>query len=137
MVGIGGMTTVGLALLGIPLAGALGLLAGLMSFIPNIGPVIATIPALLVAFLQSPERAVYTLLIYMLIQGLNGYVLAPLVDRRSIDMSPVLAFAAQIVFGIAFGFIGVVLAIPLTAVMAIFVKKLYVERLSESDAQPV
>jgi len=114
-------------LLGMPLALTLGLLAGVLNFIPNFGPLIAAIPAVLVAFLQSPQQALYVGLLYVLLQMIDGYVLTPLVDRRSVELPPVLTIAAQILLGVIYGFLGLLIASPLTATVTLLVKMFYVE----------
>ncbi len=124
---IGGLTTAGLWLLGVPLALLLGLLAGLLNFIPYIGPWIAAIPAVLIAFLQGPQQALNVALFYLVLQTIDGYVLTPLVDRRSVELPPVLTITALLLMGLAFGFIGILLASPLAAAVMILVKMVYVE----------
>jgi predicted PurR-regulated permease PerM len=125
----GGLTAIGLRLLGIPLSLTLGLLAGLLNFVPNFGPWIAAIPAVLIAFLQGPEQALYVALLYLVLQSIDGYLLTPLVDRRSVELPPVLTITAQVILGLAFGFLGILLASPLTAVAMILIKMLYIEDL--------
>jgi predicted PurR-regulated permease PerM len=123
----GGLTTAGLWLLGVPLAVSLGLLAGLLNFVPNFGPWIAAIPAVLIGFLQSPQQALNVALLYLVLQTIDGYVLTPIVDRRSAELPPVLTITAQVLLGLAFGFIGILLASPLAAAVMILVKMVYVE----------
>jgi predicted PurR-regulated permease PerM len=125
----GGLTAAGLWLLGVPLALPLGLLAGVLNFIPNFGPIIAAIPAVLIAFLQGPKQALYVALLYLVLQTVDGYLLTPLVDRKSVQLPPVLTITAQVLLGLAFGFVGILLASPLTAAVLIAVKMLYVEDL--------
>ena len=86
-------------------------------------------PAVLIAFLQGPQQALYVGILYVVMQSLDGYILTPLVDRRSVELPPVLTIVAQVLLGLAFGFVGVLLASPLTAVAMILVKMLYVEDL--------
>ncbi|HEY8535821.1 MAG TPA: AI-2E family transporter [Vicinamibacterales bacterium] len=129
MVANGALTTIALWLLGVPLAFTLGVLAGLLNFIPNFGPIIAAIPAVLIAFAHSPSMALYTALVYVAVQMVDGYVLTPLVDRRSVELPPALTIAAQVLLGVLFGFIGLLVASPLTACALILVKMLYVEDL--------
>lgn len=123
----GALTALGLWLLGMPLALTLGLLAGLLNFIPNFGPVIAAIPAVLIAFLQGPDQALYVALLYIALQMTDGYVFTPLVDRQSVELPPVLTIAAQVFLGLMFGFIGLLVASPLTATALLLVKMLYIE----------
>jgi predicted PurR-regulated permease PerM len=123
----GGLTAVGLWLLGVPLALPLGMLAGALNFIPNFGPIIAAVPAVLIAFLQGPQQALYVALLYLVLQTVDGYVLTPLVDKKSVELPPVLTITAQVLLGLAFGFIGILLASPFTAAVVIVVKMLYVE----------
>lgn len=125
----GALTAIGLWLLGVPLAFTLGVLAGILNFVPNFGPWIAAVPAVLVAFLQGPQQALNVGVLYIVMQSLDGYILTPLVDRRSVELPPVLTIVAQVLLGVAFGFVGILLASPLTAVAMILVKMLYVEDL--------
>jgi predicted PurR-regulated permease PerM len=132
----GALTAIGLKLLGIPLALTLGLLAGLLNFVPNFGPWIAAIPAVLIAFLQGPQQALYVAVLYLVLQSVDGYLLTPLVDRRSVELPPVLTITAQVILGLAFGFIGILLASPLTAVAMILIKMLYIEDLLGDRVMP-
>jgi predicted PurR-regulated permease PerM len=123
----GGLTALALWMLGVPLAVTLGLIAGILNFIPNFGPIIAAVPAVLIAFIQSPQLALYTALVYVAVQMVDGYLLTPLVDRKSVELPPVVTIAAQVLLGVLFGFIGLLVASPLTAAIMITVKMLYVE----------
>ena len=125
----GALTMIGLWILGVPLAFTLGVLMGILNFVPNFGPWIAAVPAVLVAFLQGPQQALYVGLLYIALQSIDGYILTPIVDRRSVELPPVLTIVAQVLLGLAFGFVGILLASPLTAVAMILVKMLYVEDL--------
>jgi predicted PurR-regulated permease PerM len=123
----GGLTALGLWLLGVPLAVVLGVLAGVLNFIPNFGPWIAAVPAVMIALLQSPRHAFYTAVLYFVLQTIDGYILTPLVDRRSVELPPVLTITAQVLLGVAFGFIGILLASPFTAAAMIAIEMIYVE----------
>ena len=127
MIIIGVLTAVGLWLLGVPLALTLGLLAALLTFIPNIGPILAVVPAALLALLQSPTRALYVVLLYLGIQTVESYLLTPLMQKRTVSLPPALTIFAQVLMGILVGRIGLVLATPLTAALFVLVKMLYVE----------
>jgi predicted PurR-regulated permease PerM len=75
------------------------------------------------------RQALYVALLYLVLQSVDGYLLTPLVDRKSVELPPVLMITAQVVLGLAFGFIGILLASPLTAVALILIKMLYIEDL--------
>jgi predicted PurR-regulated permease PerM len=127
MIAIGVMTTLGLAILGMPLALTLGIIAGLAAFIPTFGPIIALVPAVLLGFLDSPQMALYVFLLYMLVQGVDNYLLTPLVVRFTIRMPPALIVAAQLIAGVVFGQLGLVLAAPLIVAIVTLVRMIYVE----------
>lgn len=127
MVAIGVMIVIGLSLLKIPLALGLGTLAGLLSFIPNIGPILAALPAILLAFTQSPILALYVTLLYIGVQVIEGNILTPYIEKQTVSLPPALTMITQILFGILFGFLGLLLAAPLTAACVVLIKMLYVE----------
>jgi predicted PurR-regulated permease PerM len=120
-------TSVGLTLLGVPLALILGIIAGLLDFIPYVGPILAGVPAVLLALTISPDMAVYTLLLFVGIQLVEGYILQPLIEARAVDLAPAMVIVMQLVFGTLFGFAGVALATPLAAGLAVLVEMLYIE----------
>ena len=127
MVIIGIVTGVGLGLLGVPLAMVLGILAGLLDFIPYIGPILAGVPAVLIAFTESPTLALYVLLLFVGLQAAEAYLLSPLIERRTVSLPPALTIIMQTLLGTFFGLAGVALATPLTAVLAVLVTMLYVQ----------
>jgi predicted PurR-regulated permease PerM len=135
MTAVGLLSYIGLRLLGVPLALILAVVAFLLTFIPFIGPLLSAIPVVLVAFSQSPTMALYTLLLYTAIQMLEGYVLTPNVQRRSVSLPPALTIAAQVLFGVLVGSLGLALATPLAAAGMVAVNRLYVEEVLE-DGQP-
>lgn len=126
---IGVLTTLGLWLLGIQLALVLGLIAGLLSFIPNIGPVLAVIPALLLASLEGGRTVLYVAALYLFIQALESYVFTPWMQQRIVSVPPALTIAVQLLFGLLAGTLGLLLATPLAAVGMVLVRMLYVEDL--------
>jgi predicted PurR-regulated permease PerM len=123
----GGLTALGLWLLGTPLALTLGILTGLLNFIPNVGPLIAGIPAVLIAWTQGGTQALHVFLLYLVLQNVDGYVLTPLVQQRTVSLPPALTILAQLLLGILAGTLGLLLATPLAAAALVFVKRLYVE----------
>lgn len=134
MLVVGVTTGVGLALLGIPFAVVLGIIAGILNFIPNLGPYLAVAPALLIAFAQSPNQALYVFALYMGIQSLEGYLLTPLLDRRFVSVPPALLLFGQVLLGILLGLTGILFASPLIAVLLVIVRELYVK--DQLEASP-
>ncbi len=126
MVVVGLLVGLGLWALGMPSALALGLLAGVLEFIPFAGPVIAAIPAILLALAVSPDMALWVLLLYFAVQQFEGYVLTPLVQQYAVDLPGVILLFSLLAFGTLFGTLGLVLAAPLTVVAYVLVKRLYV-----------
>jgi predicted PurR-regulated permease PerM len=124
---VGLITTTGLWLLGIPLAGTLGLITGLFEFAPFIGPILAAVPAVLIAFTQSPMDALYVIILYIAIQQIEGYLITPYVQKRAVDLPPALTIFAQLLMGVLFGLFGLLLATPLVAASMVIVKMAYIE----------
>jgi len=124
---VGVLTWIGLLVLGVPASGGLAIIAGLLDVIPMIGPVIAGVPAVLLAFTVSPTAALWTVILFLLIQQLQGNFLQPMIQKHSVDVPPALLLFALVAFGLLFGFLGVVLAAPLTVVVFVMVRRLYVQ----------
>ncbi|WP_158045885.1 AI-2E family transporter [Skermanella pratensis] len=127
MLMVGALTGLGLWLLGVPSALALGLLAGLGEFVPLVGAFATAIPALLAASTVDMSTVVYTLVLYIVIQQVEGNLIMPMVERRMVSLPPALALFAVVAFGLMFGILGVIFATPLTVVAYVAVRKLYVE----------
>ena len=124
-----GVTTgAGLALLHVPLAFSLGLIAGLFEFVQYVGPVAAGIPALLLAFTQGPEHALSVLALFAGLHVFEGYLLQPYIAYRTVWLPPALTILAQVTLGLFGGIVGVAVAAPLTAVLTVLVRRLYVAR---------
>ncbi|GGC16992.1 AI-2E family transporter [Novosphingobium endophyticum] len=123
---VAALTWAGLALLGVPAAGGLGLIAGLLDIIPMVGPVIAGVPAVLLAFTVSPMTALWTLLLFLAIQQLQGNYLQPMIQKHAVDVPPAVLLFAVFAAGLLFGFLGVLLAAPLTVVVFVLVQRIYV-----------
>jgi predicted PurR-regulated permease PerM len=127
MTAVGTLTWVGLSLAGIPVAAALGLIAGLLSFVPFLGPALGAVPALLVGLLQGPSQALVVLIVYTAVQSLEGYLITPLIQERAVSVPPVVPITAQVMLGVLFGVLGLVLATPLAVVVTVLVQMLYIE----------
>jgi predicted PurR-regulated permease PerM len=127
MVVIGLLTTLGLWLLGIPLALILGLLAGLSEFVPYIGPLVALVPALLLGLLEGPTTALYILLLFSGIQLLESYLLTPLIERQAVYLPPAMTITVQLAFGLLIGGLGLLIATPLSAAVMVIIQMLYIQ----------
>jgi predicted PurR-regulated permease PerM len=124
---VGLLTGIGLALLGAPFALALGVLAGLMEFIPYIGPFVAAIPAILVGFAEGPQLALWIAALFLIIQSVESYVLSPLVQHRAVYLPPAVVLFSQVLMGVIVGALGVAVATPLAAAAMVAIGMLYVE----------
>jgi predicted PurR-regulated permease PerM len=124
------LTAIGLAIIGIPLWLVLALLAGLISFIPNFGPLIALIPALLVALMESPQTAALVAGLYILIQFIESNFITTLVQKKLLNMPPALIIIAQLIMGALTGAWGLVLATPLIVIVIVLVQELYLKNRS-------
>jgi predicted PurR-regulated permease PerM len=121
------LTGAGLALLGAPFPFALALLAGMMEFVPYLGPFIAAVPAIMVGFSVGPELALSVAGLFVGIQLLESYVLSPLVQHRAVYLPPAVILFAQVLMGAIVGALGVAVATPLAAAIMVAVTMLYVE----------
>ena len=123
---VGTLTGVGLWLLGMPSALLLGLIAGLLEFVPYLGPILSAVPAILLALAVSPDLAFWVALLYFAVQQFEGYLLTPLVQQYAVELPGVLLLFSLLAFGTLFGTLGIILAAPLTVVTYVLVKRLYV-----------
>lgn len=111
-----------------PLVLALALVAGLLNFIPNFGPLIALIPAALLGLMQGPNTALLVVALFTLIQIIQSTVTQPLIQRKMVSVPPALLVFGQVAMGVIAGFWGVLLATPLVAIVMTLVNRLYVEK---------
>ncbi len=135
MAAIGLVTTVALLALRVKAAVALGILAGLFEFIPTVGPLLSAIPAVAMGFVDSPEKALAIALVYMGIQFLENHILIPLLMRGGVDLPPALTVVSQALMALVFGFIGLMVAVPLLAAVIVPIKMLYVEGVIGDDVE--
>jgi predicted PurR-regulated permease PerM len=137
MVVIGTVTTVVLLILNVEAAFALGLLAGLMEFIPTVGPILSAVPAVAMGFVDSPQKALSVAIAYMGIQFLENHLLIPLLMKGGVNVPPVLTILGQALFTLLFGFLGLMVAVPVLAAVIVTVKMLYVEGVVGDDVAVV
>jgi predicted PurR-regulated permease PerM len=128
MAAIGTVTTIALLILKVKAAFALGLLAGLFEFIPTVGPLLSAIPAVAMGFLDSPEKALVVAAVYVGIQFLENHILIPLLMKGGMDLPPALTVVTQALLALVFGFLGLMVAVPLLATVMVTVQVLYVKK---------
>ena len=124
---VGTATTIGLWLAGVPVPLALGVLSGLSEFVPTLGPLLASIPAVLVGLAEGPRVALYAAGVFLVVQTLESYVLMPLVNKRAVSLLPAMTISAQILMGLLVGGLGVLFATPLVLSATVLVQMLYLE----------
>jgi predicted PurR-regulated permease PerM len=125
---VGVLIGVGLYMLGVPLSLTLGVLAGILDFIPIVGPLLSSVPAILLGFLISPLHALYVVILYIIVNTfIESYLLVPLIQRYAVRLPPALALIVLVLMGRLFGFLGVLLATPLAAAALVLIKMVYVE----------
>jgi predicted PurR-regulated permease PerM len=134
---VGSVTAVGLWLLNIQLALTLGLLSGLLTFIPYLGAIVSLVPALLLALTQGMGVAAYVVFLYVGVHVLEGYLVTPLIEQKAVQLPPALSIASQVILWTLAGAWGLALASPIAATLLIVVNMLYIEdELEESPAVP-
>lgn len=121
------LTAIGLGIIGMPLWLVLALLAGLISFIPNFGPLIALVPAVLVGLMEGPQMALMVAGLYLLVQVVESNFITPMIQQKLIDLPPALIILTQVVMGVLIGGWGLVLATPLTVIVVVLVQELYIK----------
>ncbi|QDV71770.1 pheromone autoinducer 2 transporter [Rosistilla carotiformis] len=124
---VGIATAIGMWAFGIPMPITLGVLAALLTFIPNIGPLLAAVPQMLLAVNVGTQMVLYVLLFNFVLQTLESYLITPIVQQREVSLPPVLTIAAQLLMGVVVGILGVMLAAPMVVVAMVFVKTLYID----------
>lgn len=114
----------------VPMAALLAILTGLLAFVPNLGAIISGVFMVLVGFSGGVDMGLYTVVVYLLVQNFDGYVVVPMIARKTVDLAPALVLAMQLIMGILFGVLGLLLADPLLAMI-----KVALERRAESNAE--
>ncbi|MDB5663293.1 MAG: permease, partial [Sphingomonas bacterium] len=115
---------------GVPMAALLGILTGLLAFLPNIGAIVSGVLIVLVGFSAGFNTGLWAIAVYLIVQTVDGYVIVPAVAKRSVDLAPALVLGAQLLFGALFGILGLALADPMVAMI-----KVLLEDRSESAAE--
>ena len=116
----------------VPMAALLGLLTGLLAFIPNIGAIISGVLMVLVGFSGGTDMGLYTIFVYFLVQNFDGYILIPMIAKKTVDLAPALVLGAQLIFGVLFGILGLALADPLLAMLKVALERRS-KRLEDGD----
>ena len=135
MIMVGVLIAVGLALVGVPSALALGLIAGVTEFVPIIGPVIGAIPALLLASTESWNMVLWTLAVFVVVQQIESNIIMPLVAGKAVAVPPAVGLFAVVAIGVLFGPLGLLLGYPLAIVIDAAVRRLYVRGTLGEDVE--
>lgn len=130
---IGIATTIGYVIIGVPAALALGLIAGLLEFVPYVGPVLAFIPAVALSLTVSLEMALWVVALYGVIQFLESNIVMPLLIKGVVKLPPALTLLFQAMMATLFGFLGLLLAVPILAAGKVVVQELYVDEVAEES----
>jgi len=108
---------------GVPMAALLGILTGLLAFIPNVGAVVSGVLMVIVGFSGGVDMGLYTIAVYVLVQAFDGYIVVPMIARKTVDLAPALVLGAQLIMGILFGILGLFLADPLMAMIKVALER--------------
>lgn len=125
---IGILIFVGLSILRVDYALVLALLAGILEIIPIIGPVIAALPAIFLAFMQSPLLAVFVIVLYLVVQQLENHILAPKIMQKAVGLDPIVIILVLLIGGKLAGILGVILAVPVATAISVFIHDIFEER---------
>jgi predicted PurR-regulated permease PerM len=124
---IGSSTGLALWVIGMPLAAALGTITGLFSFVPNFGPLVALIPVLAVAIINTPDKVGLVIVVYYVLQFIQSQLITPLLMGQEVNLPPAVILLSQIIAGLFFGFLGLLLSVPLAAIAMVLVQEIYVK----------
>jgi predicted PurR-regulated permease PerM len=128
------LITVGLSIIGVPVALVLGVITGITEIIPNLGPLIAMIPGVLLSLTISTSTAIIVSLLYIVSQTIVANIVTPLIQKKIINLPPALTLISQLIMGALSGALGIILAVPLLAIMMILVDELYVKKINQPIA---
>jgi predicted PurR-regulated permease PerM len=136
MVFEGVFTWVMLSIGGVPMAALLGLITGLLAFLPNIGAIISGVLMVAVGFSAGPNQGLWAIFVYFFVQNVDGYLVIPYIARRTVDLAPAVVLAAQLLLGALFGILGVLLADPIMATLKVGLMELSKSRAAEEGDPP-
>lgn len=126
---------IALTIVGVPMAPLLGILTGLLAFLPNIGSIVSGLLTILVGFSAGTETGLWAIAVYIGVQTFDGYVVVPMVARRSVDLAPALILSCQLLLGALFGILGLALADPIVAMVKVLLEKKSEISAEEAKAQ--
>ncbi len=130
---VASLSFVGLLLLGVPYAFAHAVLAGLLNFIPNLGPTLSAVSPVFVAFLQSPGKAALVVILYIVIQNLESYWFTPMAMQKQVSLLPAATLIAQIFFATFLGPLGLILALPMAVVSKTWIEEAWIKDVLEQE----
>ena len=133
---VGTMAAIGLSLLGVKQVAANAVLAGLLNIIPNVGPTLSTLFPISAALLEAPWKAVLVLILYIIIQNLESYLITPSVMHHQLKLLPGLTLSAQLLFTLMFGPLGLVLALPLAVCVQVIVREVFIRDILDPWTTP-
>lgn len=124
---VGVLTAIGMWFLGVPMFGTLGVLAAIFTFIPNIGPLLAAVPQILLALNSGGNTVLYVIIFNLTLEGIESYLVTPMIQKHEVSLPPIVTIAAQMLMGALLGIIGLMMAAPLVVVLTVLVQMLYIE----------
>jgi len=122
------LTAIGLSIIGIPMVFALAIIAGILNFIPNFGPIIAMIPAVLIGLSQGMNTGLIVAGLYIFIQVLESNFITPTVQKKLVSIPPAMIIIGQLIVGSLTGYLGIILATPVVLIIMVLVKELYINK---------
>ncbi|MFD0794420.1 AI-2E family transporter [Mucilaginibacter litoreus] len=128
------MISIGLYIIGIPVALVLALLTGLLKLIPNFGSLAAMIPGVLLALTKDLNTAIITALLYMVSQTIVSNIVTPLIQKKMINIPPALTIISQVIMGVLSGVLGIILAVPLLSIGIILIDEIYIKKINPEEA---
>ncbi|MGB7084579.1 MAG: AI-2E family transporter [Phormidesmis sp.] len=129
-------SAIGLSIIGVPLPVINALIAGALTFIPNIGPLVSVVPPFLMALAIAPWKAAAVVILYFAVQQIEGSLLTPFVMKKQVSLLPAVTLIAQLIFAVFFGLLGLFLALPLVIVLQVWLKELLVKDILNHWSSP-